>query len=536
MMANRSQSVELSASLRALAVPELLMLVCSLLDRKDSAACLRMSRRTFAAVASVVWEDVDLKPVLLLIPGMQVTTDNTWKSEVQLKFEFPPTVDLARFEVYRSFVKAVSTAIPYAITFPKEWPDVPQPLLPNLRSIVINTFGWVDDPYVDWVPRLLSPGLKEFKMCSIPLKKSAGCDVGDHENAWINPSKCMELVDAISQVCPIIETLEIFANEEDEEDDRTEYTAICEKIAGLHSLRSLSFGGAEADQLLFHAFGQHPCLESLTLASDNSQTLPDSGSPVTLSDESFPALQHLTLRGLNPRIITRVYNSAQLFRHIISARISYEDLSYDGCESNNLRSAYTMQCFSHGCSRLTDLTILTTGNGGFFRFFRHFIPIFKRLPLRRLELCCVDLNPKLDSYEDGLEEAGLEENDPEVTWREFLTALPYIEELDLNNSLDIQDLVVFGELLPKLRYFAPREFRLDDSKNTSEVDTSSIATQPIVISAYEYPQLRYSDEDIPDIASIWPNAKFRAFRNEEQERRTESQLNEAIQALRQKEQ
>ncbi|KAG8680086.1 hypothetical protein FRC09_018495 [Ceratobasidium sp. 395] len=437
---------------------------------------------------------------------MQVTTDERWKSEPQLIFEFPSTVNLARFEVYRFFIKAVSTAIPYAITFPKEWSSVLQPLLPNLRSIVINTFGWVDDPYVDWVPRLLAPGLKEFKMCSIPLKESAGCDVADHENAWINPSKCMELVDAISQVCPIIGTLEIFANEEDEEDDRTEYDTICEKISGLHSFRSLSFGGAAADQPLFHAFGQLPYLESLTLVSDNSQTLPDSGSTVTLSDDSFPALQHLTLRGLNPRIVTRVYNSAQLFRHIISAKISYEDLSYDGCESDNLRSAYTMQ---------------------------HFIPIFKRLPLRRLELCCVDLNPKLDSYEDGLEEAGLEENDPEVTWREFLTALPYIEKLDLNNSFGIQDLVVFGELLPKLRYFAPCELRFNDSKNTSEVDTSSIAAQPIVICAYE---LKYSDEDIPDIASIWPNARFQAFHDQEREKRTASQLNEAIQASRQKEQ
>ncbi|KAG8773899.1 hypothetical protein FRC12_002253 [Ceratobasidium sp. 428] len=337
-------------------------------------------------------------------------------------------------------------------------------------------------------------------MCSIPLKESAGCDVADHENAWISESKCIELVDAISRTCPIIETLEIFAHEESDLGDQTKYNTLCEKVAGLHSLRSLSFGGASAGKILFQAFARLPHLGNLSLVSDHTQTLPRSRSIVTLSDDSFPTLRHLTLRGLNPTIITRVYNLPQLFRHLASVKITYEDLSYDGYESDNLRSAYAMRCFKRGCSSLTDLTIFTEGHGGDFCLFRRFIPIFKRLPLRRLELCHIDLDPELDDFEDGVEEARLKENDPEVTWREFLTALPYIEELDLNNSFGIQDLVVFGELLPKLRYFAPHGLELDDSKNTSEVDARSTATQPIVICAYEYPQLEYSDEDIPDMA------------------------------------
>ncbi|KAG8685669.1 hypothetical protein FRC09_014592 [Ceratobasidium sp. 395] len=488
-MANHSQSVELSASLRALVVPELLTLVCSFLDKKDCAACLRISRHTFATVASVVWEDVDLKP----------------KSEPQLKFEFPPTVDLARFEIYCSLIKAVSTAVPYAITFPKEWPGTSvqeplQPLLPNLRSITINAFGWTDDPYVDWVPRLLTPCLKEFKMCSIPLMESSGCDVADHENAWISRSKCIELVDAISRTCPTIETLEIFAHEESDMGDQTEYNTICEKVAGLQSLRSLSFGGASAGKVLFRAFGQLLNLESLSLVSDYTQTLPRLSSTVTLPDGSFPALRHLTLRGLNPTIITRVYDLPRLFRRLCSVKITYEDMSYDGYESDNLRSAYAMKCFRRGCSRLTDLTIFTQGYGGYFCLFRRFIPIFKRLPLRRLELCYVDLNPELDSDEDGIEEARLKENDPEVTWREFLTALPHVEELDLDNSFSCQDLVVFAELLPKLRYLTLRSLELSDIQDTSGVDTGPSATQPIVICAHDYPQLKYSDESIPDLA------------------------------------
>ncbi|KAG8706138.1 hypothetical protein FRC09_002556, partial [Ceratobasidium sp. 395] len=65
----------LDACFRALMLPELLRLVCGFLDRKDCAAWLRTSRRAFASTTPIVWEDVDLKSVLLLIPEVQVTTE-----------------------------------------------------------------------------------------------------------------------------------------------------------------------------------------------------------------------------------------------------------------------------------------------------------------------------------------------------------------------------------------------------------------------------------------------------------------------------
>ncbi|KAG8795735.1 hypothetical protein FRC12_010580 [Ceratobasidium sp. 428] len=491
-------------------MPELLSLVCSFLEKKDCATCLSISRCTFASAAPFVWEDVDLKWMLLLIPEMQVTRDETCQEwEPHLIFQFPDTVDLARFEVYRYFVKTVSTTTPYAIVFPEEWPVVgeqmpSQPLLPNLRSITINTFGWVDDSYTDWAPRFLTPYLKEFKMCSIHLKESSGEDVGIHEHAWINPSKCSDLIDEISRICPAIETLEIFAHEEDDEEDQTNYGTVYEKIADFHNLHSLSLGGASAGETLFQVLAPLPRLQSLSLVSDHSQALPQVNSPVTLSDDSFPALQHLTLLGLNPKIVMRVYGLPQLFRRLISAKVTYEDLSYDGSESDDLRSAYAMNCFSHGCSHLTDLTILIEGDNGCFGLFRRFIFTFKQLPLRHLRLCAVDLNPHLDyvySSQDKLEQAGLENNDPQVTWEEFFTALPRVEELHLMNVFYVEDLVILADSLVKLRYFAPYSIEISETIDVSSVATRPAATQPLIVCC-DYPQYKYGRDHSKDTSNM----------------------------------
>ncbi|KAG8714674.1 hypothetical protein FRC09_017372 [Ceratobasidium sp. 395] len=538
-MKDHSLGVEPKASSRALALPELFSLVCSFLSKKDCAACLCVSRHTFASIASIVWEDVDLKPILLLIPGMQFTTTNMRGTlDHYFAFEFPTTVDLARFEVYCPFVKVISTSIPYAIKFSKDWPgnteQAPlQPLLPNLQSITINTLGSVFDLYVDWVPRLLTPNLKEFKMYSTLLRDNSG---EGYENAWLSPSKCIELIDAISQICPTIETLEIFAHE-DEEEDQAKYTVLCEKVAGLHSLRSLSFGGARAGRTLFRAFGRLPCLESLLLVSDCSQAVPDRDSPVILSDDSFPALRRLQLRRFHPDVITRVYDSPQLFRRLVSAEITYDDDDCDGYKGYTLRSAHIMKCLSHGCSNLANLSLFTNGSRGSFCVFRRFIPIFRQLPLRRLRLCGVDLNPEL-SYFAGDED--LEENDPKVTWEEFFAALPHLEELDLSNSFSTRDIVVLADLLPKLRYFSPSIIQATRTGHTFNVTTRSTTTQLITICCkfdlYNYagePAKRIS-EVARQIYEIWPNVEFKAYGDGKWAKRMESQLNEVIRALRQK--
>ncbi|KAG8711787.1 hypothetical protein FRC09_020410 [Ceratobasidium sp. 395] len=319
-------------------------------------------------------------------------------------------------------------------------------------------------------------------MCSILLEDSAGEDVADHANAWINPSQCIKLIDAISQACPTIEVLDIFAHEEDDEGDQTEYNIICAKVGELHSLRSLSFGGASAGETLFRSFARLPHLENLTLVSDRTQIMPYTESLVTLSDYSFPSLQHLTFCGVNPTIITRVCDVPWLFCRLASAKIIYEDLR-------------------------------------------------------------VDLNPDLeyqdeDEFEEMLEEAGLERNDPPMTWEEFLAALPHLEELDIDNSFRVWDLVVFADWLPKLRYFAPYSIRASSESDTFGGATRPTATQPIVICC-NYPQSTYfapDPKEIPErarqIHEIWPNAEFEAREDAEWAQYMKSQLNKAIRALR----
>ncbi|KAG8750933.1 hypothetical protein FRC12_012692 [Ceratobasidium sp. 428] len=322
-------------------------------------------------------------------------------------------------------------------------------------------------------------------MCSVLLEDSSYRE--DYENAWLSPSKCIELIDAISQTCPNIETPEIFAHEDDDE-DQAKYNVLCEKVAEFHSLRSLSFGGARAGETLFRAFGRLLHLESLSLVSDRCQAVPDEKSLVTLSDDSFPVLQRLALRRLHPDIITRVYDSPQLFHRLVSAEIIYDDNCYDGYKSYQHRSA--MRCLSHGCSNLANLSIFTKGNAGDFCVFRRFILIFKQLPLRRLRICSVELNPELKFL---VEEEDLEENDPKITWEGFFAALPHLEELELGNPFQIRDLVVLADSLPKLRYFSPATIQAKKTRRALNSTTRLTMTQPIIICC-DYAQYKYANE------------------------------------------
>ncbi|KAG8703507.1 hypothetical protein FRC09_004118 [Ceratobasidium sp. 395] len=267
-----SRVIYTNAPSRVLAIPELLWRICEFLDKNSCVAWLCTSRRLFESIVPFVWKDVDLVAVVLLIPGVTVAADGEWPGQLDVD-DFPKPTDLEQFKVYSPFVRTARTTSPYAIQFPETWfganatQELPQPLLSNLRTLIINAYGRVDGLYLDWIPRLLTPDLKELKMyiCSAFSEPLEADHLNSDGHAWVDRGPYEQLIDAVHRICPGIEALDILPIEDGSYwSDRC--ATVC-KVASLRNLRSLSFGGSGASQPFFQAFEQLPRLESLTFVT-----------------------------------------------------------------------------------------------------------------------------------------------------------------------------------------------------------------------------------------------------------------------------
>ncbi|KAG9087348.1 hypothetical protein FRC07_012846 [Ceratobasidium sp. 392] len=258
--------------------------------------------------------------------------------EYELVFDFPNKLDLTRLKLYTPFVKTVRTTAPYVVNWPRKVLAVsPQTtkidLLPNLRHVVINSFGPPGYGQVDWINLFLTPNLRGLEILSIYQEESSGADYrSDH--SWLDRKLYQRLMHKISVECPELKTLRLFSNETsyskeicvclapgarskprkltkarrggstNEAPDSTQpavspYLTTCNTIPTLRALRHLSIGGANVGQQVFRALGQLPYLQSLSLHADQRQALPETEDPITLLDDSFASLQHLAICGAN---------------------------------------------------------------------------------------------------------------------------------------------------------------------------------------------------------------------------------------------
>ncbi|KAG9105348.1 hypothetical protein FRC07_009359 [Ceratobasidium sp. 392] len=513
-MANRSDNQFRYISLTSvLVIPELAHLIYGFSDRQNYVAMIYLCRRAFACVAPIIWKDVDLKSVLLLIPGVDVV--QTLKAEEPMNtFNFPTTLDLSRLEIYKSYVRVLRAPIPYVINFPSEWPNpgtqaASTSLLPDLRSLIVNTFYPIETEFVAWIPKVLTPNLRELEMRAICLEQSAGEDQNE-EHWWMSWGACLELVERLYQTCPDIEKLQIFPRgpRDNQPDNRI---VIYNKLTSLEHLDSLMLGESNAGQDLFQTLGELQNLKRLSIMTDWSEVPPNGGDPITLpNNNSFPALRHLMLSGVDECIVQRISDSPQLFHRLISASIIYEDQSIVDSTMLHSRSLSVMNCFSHQSTALTDLTVLTHGADSYFSMFPSFIDVFKRMPLRRLRLGGIDLAPDegepADSDEEHSEPRPRADNPP-LKWEDFLAAVPHLEELRLENQLfELHDLGLFASALPKLRLLVLQCIESDEELWRHRMISEPVAaTQDIVIRCGIYIDRPLSSELFANDVSRYTN-------------------------------
>ncbi|KAG8706583.1 hypothetical protein FRC08_000958 [Ceratobasidium sp. 394] len=509
-MSSLVDSQVLSPCYRVFTTSELVWLIYSFSDKRDWANLLYLSRRIFEYIAPTLWGDVDVKSLLLLIPGTTISEYDVHQP-VDEWVEVPAIVNITRFKVYADFVKVARMHMPWSFTLLDET-ALPTPLLPNLQRLIFSTNGLIITTNIDWVSKLLTPDLLAFELYSIPLQESDGEDLR-HEHPWMKRERCFELIGHISCKCSRLETLRIFLGEPDSPGtaiDGIEYNG----MTSLKHLRTLALGTIDIDQDLFLALVQLPHLGTLSLHTDNSRPKETSSDPIDIPDDSFLTLRHLALYGLSESSIQRICALPPLFRYLFKASIVSPDYGRDSrIADQRAFSRSIAQCFGRGSPHLTDLTIFCPGLGCLVLYLPGIIDIFKQLPLQRLRLDKVRLKSwgdidELDSDDsDDDEEIGR----TEVRWRDFLTTMPHIKELHLDVQILMSShLPVFASTLPNLQLLVLGAIMFDETEKAA----GQAAAQPITIqcSFYGEPEGQDGWTDISRVVrylhAIWPNAYY----------------------------
>ncbi|KAG8784441.1 hypothetical protein FRC12_018707 [Ceratobasidium sp. 428] len=516
------QDLEDNASnLHPLQVPELFRIVCSFLDAKGLSKLLYLSRDIYNSVLPILWQDVDMKFLFHLIPGTKTKESNPNNPKgCNYVITFPSRRDLARFAVHAPLVKTLRTSRPYAVHFPSEWPrSGPDatiiPLLPNLQRLVITTFasGSVKGALVDWIPRLLYPGLLRLEMFTInPIEEP-----DFEEYSWLNKDTYLDLLNEVSRICPHIETLRLFPRGLNRPD---EYycTKVFNYIAGLQRLRSLAFSGAMVHKELFKTLSQLPHLETLSLCTDYMGDIDEyDESSLGIPNNSFPSLKHLYLQGLHVTTISRVCKVPTLFCHLKKAIIRFDDDWYDTDDDEVTCSNVAVTSLGQNAPYIQELTVLTRGNFGSFVVSWSILGRFKYMPLRSLRLgeLAFDIKDEEADSNNGSDYGAThnQRNYPEIKWEDFLDSVPQLEELQLERQrIDSQTLQLIAIRLFNLRLLVFGDLYLSEAEPPSGIGHTT--TQPITLRGHTYLDCQNSkippdEEAIYKVArcifGIWPN-------------------------------
>ncbi|KAG8699051.1 hypothetical protein FRC09_006860, partial [Ceratobasidium sp. 395] len=480
--------------LRVVCISELSEHIFSLLDHSDLAGLASLSRVLFESVVPAIWEEVNVKPLITLIPGVEID-DDAASSAYDRILNIPIYPDLGRFRVYAPYVKHLRGTPECTIEFSTEDNSpIALGLLPNLQHITLlsqrhynhNEFARLFAPIdLEWVRRFLCPGLVTFRMFGVDVNEPAG-DESNRYLPWMDRTACLRLVAEMSDRCPGVETLQMFPDDSGE--------GFCEdyycNLASMNNLRSFTWSGHRVDQELMSALGALPHLKSLCFMSNISETpnydsdLDDSengydpaSDPVVLSEESFPALQSLELCELGPQTIAKVCGLSPLFRGLTRLAISYA--GHPSPYNFQAWSDDVFACLGHGSPYLIDLEISSMPRR---LVLTEVTDRLRLMPLQRLNLDWVWISN-------------------EVECRQFAEVLPDVDELTVCSGLRYPWLRVFARKLSKLQHLCVGMLNFAEMSKAEEVVSweghSGLNHQAVTIQAnfrLRYPMERQVDD------------------------------------------
>ncbi|KAG8751892.1 hypothetical protein FRC12_012221 [Ceratobasidium sp. 428] len=501
---------KLSPVRRVLAIPELFRLICGILGNK-AVKLIYLSRDMFPGAASVIWQDVDIQHLLALIPGTKRTNETPDRKLYPIcVFDLPSEINLQRFELYARFVRRLYTLGPCTINFPPHWMQSKQeiaamPLLPNLLHLDIHHRTSIRREELEWSSMFIGPRLLRFETHGTSFERRPQTE----EETIIG------LVTKMSEVCSRLETLSVPCRKD-----------LSLPILDFHNLRAFSINECGISDELLHTLSRLPYLEKLSVLQEMLDPPRETcKQPIELSDESFPSLRRLVLNYISPFLIARFCTSTKLFHKLVSASILF------GFDNNNVSMDSVQRLntavFSLGRNspHITNLAISLTC---WFVPTWSIIDSFKHMPLISLDLCLVPLESEYYIVHQT------EPDFPPIGWRDFLAAVPLLEELKLNaQTFKSSELPIFATLLPHLRLLKFDGIECSGTEEVLPIVGWRPATQPITIRVGVFSIKASRSSSTSNVARyfhyLWPNVTFKT--GEGSAKALVAKLNRAIKSL-----
>ncbi|KAG9097515.1 hypothetical protein FRC06_007473 [Ceratobasidium sp. 370] len=472
-MDNSLRKGDFSPFQRTFNLPELVHIICSFLKRRDYVNLLYLSHDVYACILPLVWEETNLKAVLSLIPETGTPSGI---------IDLPSAADLTRLNIYTPWVKTLTVSKTEEFDFPDEQPrELPQPLLPNLRRLIINLPDEPAELADNWLSRLLNPELSALEMGTAHTQEEI--EMQTEEYLQLDLALYCELFEQVHRACPRIKTLQIIPVGDEAE---AECGAAYGKLAKMIYLQSVTLIVSHATEELIYALGQLPHLEKLSLRT--SRPIASSQHAISVPEDLFPSLHQLTLFGLGDHTIGAICKVSPLFHHLTQANIIFDKQCYEDDQGDYMRSVIAVEPMGRNSLHLQDLTIHPRGNYGKFVACLPVINMLKHLPLRSLGLGAITFDPRWDGYGEGDPEYDGDEltrsNSPTAQWTAFLTSVTSLQELHLERqNLGPEQLELIASLLPNLHLL---EFRGAELGEAEVLADGPNAPQPIILRSWSF--------------------------------------------------
>ncbi|KAG8699131.1 hypothetical protein FRC08_005489 [Ceratobasidium sp. 394] len=313
---------EAEPKVHALHIPELLYLICGLIDTNDSLNLMKTCKPIFPLIASTVWNEVEAQVLMeLVVEGPQPTGS---ESE-DLNNISNSGIDFSRFDVYAPFVRRLRVYGRTARYFKGERRRVcisraqRGVLLPNLTSITMLTSDlYPDSDALFWLDLFLKPSLCELRLA--PIAKAY--------TSWVSYPATSALLGKLVTVCPTIEKLEFYpldikrlsGKNTDSSTGmlwspgpRPDFSAFTQLRRVTSTISILDDGGLAA-------LGALPRLGFLSIHGCSGESPKD--LQLDIPEDSFPSLSQLNLLEVNTTNLPAIMGVKQLVRGLTSLRLS----------------------------------------------------------------------------------------------------------------------------------------------------------------------------------------------------------------------
>ncbi|KAF8604316.1 hypothetical protein BDV93DRAFT_522438 [Ceratobasidium sp. AG-I] len=328
----------------ALFVPDVLHLICDLLELPDWMALMLTCKSTFATAASHVWANLDgVKDLTdLLVKALHPEYNNSSQADTSLEV----ALDFTRFDIYAPLVRHLRVYGRTSRYLRGEHRrrctlrSQQSALFPRLESVTLITSDLCyDSDALNWIEMLAAPTLAELRIIPIETRDAT---------AFVSYLATASIAKTISERCPQIKRIELYPiniadRNDDEGSDMLWKDPLQQSFGSLVHLREVTSSIIFVNKGGLTTLGSLPELQRLSIdgCKEHLQVY-----ELSAPESSFPALTHLSLIEVNKNSIFALLAVRPLIRRLNSLLIRqcFENLSnsYRRCWHSHFWLANTL--------------------------------------------------------------------------------------------------------------------------------------------------------------------------------------------------